>query len=99
MEFADKLDNKYVIVVSTFSPDEKRRTKNDFFILALYANSETGVIENVDFEFVKSDPYATASVSVYRKVEVGIKQKLRLVLTAEGRKLNYLFCWNNLIPE
>ena len=95
-EFSHQCDS---IINNAFSTEEKRRIKDNFFILMLYANSETGVIEDVVFEFVKIDPYATVPVSVYRKIEVGIKQKLRLVPTAEGRRLSYLFCWNQLVPE
>ena len=95
-EFSHQCDS---IINNAFSTEEKRRIKDIFFILMLYANSETGVIEDVVFVFVKIDPYATVPVSVYRKIEVGIKQKLRLVPTAEGRRLNYLFCWNHLVPE
>ena len=95
-EFSHVCDS---IINNAFSAEEKRRIKDDFFTLTLYANSVTGKIEDVEFQFVTSDQYATIPISVYRKIEVGIKQKLHLIPTDEGRKLNYLFCWNNLIPE
>ena len=60
----------------------------------MYINSSTGRVDEVSFEFHKSDPFATIPVSVYRKIETEIKKDLWFTLTTEGKMLSYIFyCW------
>lgn len=87
------------VVNSSFSDAEKQRIKDDFFIIRMYVNSTTGCIDDVYFEFRNDTPYATVPVSVYRKIELELKEKVKFTLTDEGRKLNYVYYWQDVTPE
>lgn len=62
-------------------------------------HSTTGYIDDVYFEFDNTEPYATIPVSVYRNIELGIKEKVRFTLTNERKKLNYIYYWNDIVPK
>ncbi|GHT30604.1 hypothetical protein FACS189432_09670 [Bacteroidia bacterium] len=51
---------------------------------------ETEKVIEVNFNFHKTDKYATIPVSVYRKIETELKANIWVTPTAEGKKLNYL---------
>lgn len=87
------------IINSAFSKEQKERVKGHTIIISMYINSETGKINEVSFEFMSVGPYATIPISVYSKIEIGIKQKLSFKPTAEGKKLNYILYWIDVAPE
>jgi len=37
--------------------------------------------------------YATIPISVYRKIETDLKEKVWYIPTEEGKKLNYIYYW------
>ncbi len=85
---------RFSIVNAAFSDSEKQMLKGHDFYIIMYINSSTGRVDEVSFEFHKSDPFATIPVSVYRKIETEIKKDLWFTLTTEGKMLSYIFyCW------
>ena len=85
---------RFSIVNAAFSDSEKQMLKGHDFYIIMYINSSTGRVDEVSFEFHKSDPFAAIPVSVYRKIETEIKKELWFTLTAEGKMLSYIFyCW------
>ncbi|WP_195527838.1 DUF5043 domain-containing protein, partial [Bacteroides faecis] len=78
---------------------EKQRVKGSKFVLSMYINPDTGKIDEVAFEFFSIGSYATIPISVYRNIELGIKQKLSFKPTTEGKKLNYILYWIDVSPE
>ena len=62
-------------------------------IVIMYINSSTGRVDEVSFEFHKSDPFAAIPISVYRKIEIELKKDIWFTLTAEGKMLSYIFYW------
>ena len=44
----------------------------------------------VDFDFVTFNPFATIPVSVYRQIEIQLKEKVWFVPTEFGKGLNYI---------
>ena len=85
---------RFSIVNAAFSDSEKQMLKGHDFYIIMYINSSTGRVDEVSFEFHKSDPFAAIPVSVYRKIETEIKKDLWFTLTAEGKMLSYIFyCW------
>jgi len=84
---------RFSIVNSAFSASEKQRIKGHDFNIIMYINSSTGKVDEVSFEFHKSDPFATIPVSVYRKIETEIKKNIWYTPTTVGKKLNYIFYW------
>ena len=87
------------IVNNAFSTVEKRRVKGHGFTISMYINSNTGKVDEVDFTFVNFGPYATIPVSVYRKIEMEIKQNIWFIPTTEGQKLNYILYWTEAEPK
>ena len=73
------VQNVFSIVNSAFSASEKQRIKGHDFNIIMYINSSTGKVDEVSFEFHKSDPFATIPVSVYRKIETEIKKKFGIL--------------------
>ena len=87
------------VVNSSFSNAEKQRIQDVYFFIIMHINSTTGYIDDVYFEFDNTEPYATIPVSVYRNIELEIKEKVRFTLTNEGKKLNYIYYWNDIVPK
>lgn len=103
-DIIETVDNNFIytcksIINNAFSYEEKKRVKEDFFIFSMYVNTDSGKIEEVAFEFHQTNPCATIPVSVYRKMEVEMKQKLSFKVTEEGKKLNYILYWTRVAPE
>lgn len=100
IEFNTWIDPKCDSIVSNaFSVAEKQRVKGSELFISMYVNPDTGKVTEVDFFFVTFDPYATIPISVYRKIEMDIKQKILFTPTDEGRKLNYILYWTAIEPQ
>lgn len=88
----------YSIVNDAFSTVEKQRTRGDELGICMYIDSSTGKVVEVDFDFLSIDPFATIPISVYRKIEVELKQNIWFIPTVEGKRMNYLVrMWNQEI--
>ena len=88
-------DRCRTIVRRAFSAEERRRLQGYGFIIGIYISSETGKIIEVDFDFVTFNPFATIPVSVYRQIEIQLKENVWFVPTEFGKGLNYIYlCWN-----
>ena len=81
------------IVNAAFSDSEKQKVKGHDFYIIMYINSSTGRVDEVSFEFHKSDPFAAIPISVYRKIEIELKKDIWFTLTTEGKMLSYIFYW------
>lgn len=100
IEFDTWVDPKCESIVNkVFSVIEKRRVKEHQFQIGMYINPDTGKVDEVDFTFANFGPYATIPISVYRKIEMDIKQNIWFVPTDEGRKLNYILYWTEVEPK
>nr|WP_302156327.1 DUF5043 domain-containing protein [Bacteroides intestinalis] len=84
---------RFSIVNAAFSDSEKQKVKGHDFNIIMYINSSTGRVDEVSFEFHKSDPFAAIPISVYRKIEIELKKDIWFTLTAEGKMLSYIFYW------
>lgn len=78
------------IVNNAFTATQKQRMKNESIGISMYISPETGKVVEVDFSIVTVSPFATIPVSVYRKIEVELKQQIRFIPTKDGKRLNYL---------
>lgn len=100
IEFDTWVDPKCDSIVSnTFSTVEKQRVKGHKLFIGMYVSPDTGKVEEIDFSFVSFGPYATIPISVYRKIEMGIKQNIWFTPTNEGKKLNYILYWTAVEPK
>lgn len=87
------------IVANALSASEKQRVKGRGVTINMYINSQTGKIDEVNFEFHGTNPYATIPLSVYRKIETELKSQVWYTPTAEGRKLNFILRnWRYKVP-
>ncbi|WP_373720077.1 DUF5043 domain-containing protein [Bacteroides heparinolyticus] len=84
------------IVNNAFTAEQKQRMRKFTIGITMYISSETGKVIEVNFTFTKVHPFATIPLSVYRKIEVELKQQIRFTPTKEGKRLNYLMrYWNH----
>ena len=87
------------IVYDMFTDVQKQTFADEELELIMHINTETGKIDDVCFSFLKDEPYAYIPVSVYRNIELAIKENIQFVLTDEGRKLNFIYWWRSVIPK
>ena len=87
------------IVKAAFTAAQKQTITNEELKLVMYVNTEPGKIDDVCFRFLNNKPYAYIPVSVYRNIELAIKENVQEVLTDEGRKLNFIYWWTTVIPK
>ena len=83
------------IIRAEFSADDMERINNDTdkITVVLYINSETGVVEEVSFSFYHKSPYAYIPVSTYRKIELAIKEKVRIDVIEDESLLTFIYYW------
>lgn len=87
------------IVVEAFTTEQKLKVKGRDLFITMFINTDTGKVDEVNFEFVNFGGYATIPVSVYRKIELEIKNNIWFTLTEEGKKLNYILQWWSQDPN
>ena len=87
------------IVNAAFTAAQKQTIANQDITLTMYINTDTGKIDDVCFTFLNNEPYAYIPVSVYRNIELAIKENVQEVLTDEGRKLNFIYWWTSVVPK
>lgn len=88
------------IVNRAFSVEQKKAVKGRVLLISMYISPETGRVVEVKFETATFCPFAKIPVSVYRQIEVGLKDSIWFTPTADGRKLNYIYRgWNQEITE
>ena len=92
----EKVEN---IVKAAFTAAQKQTITNQDITLTMYINTDTGKIDDVCFRFLNNEPYAYIPVSVYRNIELAIKENVQEVLTDEGRKLNFIYWWTSVVPK
>lgn len=83
------------IVTNAFSYAEKQRMRGHCIQVGLYISPVTGKIIEVDYHFISLGPCATTPISVFRAIEIELKNKVWFTPTNYGRNLNYIFLsWN-----
>ena len=92
----EKVEN---IVKAAFTAAQKQTITDEELYIDMYINTETGKIDDVCFSFLNNKPYAYIPVSVYRNIELAIKENIQFVLTDEGRKLNFIYWWTSVVPK
>ena len=85
------------IIRAEFSAGDMERICNDEhdIVVSLYINSETGIVEEVSFSFYHKSAYAYIPVSTYRRLELAIKEYVRLSLANDYKILTFVYCWLN----
>ncbi len=66
-------------------------------IIEVRINPLTGRVSDVYFKFLRTDPATNIPVETYRSIELDLKEKFTITVTANGRKKNFIpFSW---VPE
>ena len=83
------------IIRAEFSADDMERISKDDrkIFITLYINSETGIVEEVSFSFYDESAYAYIPVSTYRRIELAIKENVRLSLANDYKILTFVYYW------
>ena len=81
------------IVSNAFTPAERQRLRGYTLTVSMHANSQTGVIDDVVFIFERTEGFATIPVATYRRIELELKNRIRFVPTAVGRRRNFIMMW------
>lgn len=77
-------------VYEKFASQQRTALKGKTIIIELIMDTSTGKVVDVYFNFSRRYPFMNIPVETYRAVELALKQKFTVILTAEGRKKNYL---------
>lgn len=89
-------DKAMSIINNAFSLDQKLSLSEQLMLVAIYINSTTGKIMEVRFGFREKGPFSKIPLSVFREIEVKLKEEVYFTLTEAGRKVNYVFfAWNH----
>lgn len=87
------------IVNNAFTAEQIDIVKGYWFSPIMSLNSETGKVEEVYFSFYHSEPYGKIPVSVFRKIELELKEKVRFQPTDEGKVLDYIYYAPRFAPK
>lgn len=79
------------IIYNAFTLEQLKMLRGYRLAAIMSLNSETGKVEEVYFSFKYYQPYAKIPVSVFRKMELELKEKVRFQPTEEGKKLDYIY--------
>ncbi|MEY8684668.1 DUF5043 domain-containing protein [Bacteroides sp. AN502(2024)] len=93
---------KLLSIVDKAIPDEERlliKKNGGLLTILLNINSNTGKVADVVYNFVNFRAYATIPVSVYRQIEIEIKEKIWFVPNQEGKKWNYICLFYTINPQ
>ena len=80
-----------MIINKAFTDAQKEAVKGHCFGIAIYINSTTGRIMEIDYSFIKTSPFAEIPVSVFREIELKVKDEICFMITDDGRKYNYVY--------
>ena len=83
----------YSIVSNAFSEEQKLELKGQTLDISLYIHPDTGKVIDVSFSFSNRENFATIPISVYRKIELELKENIRFVPTEHGKQFNYILLW------
>ena len=86
------------VIYNAFTTEQIKMLRGYRLAAIMSLNSETGKLEEVYFSFYHRDPYAKIPVSVFRKMELELKEKVRFQPTEEGKKLDYIYYAPNFRP-
>ena len=78
------------IVNNAFSAAEKLRVNDVGLIIDMAIDSSTGRILDIEFTFRNDKGFATIPISVYRAIELELKDKVWFTLTDTGKSLNFV---------
>lgn len=79
------------IVHDAFTDEQRKQVSGKKLWISLYINSETGKVDDVEFNFMSNGPYMSIPVTVFRQIETELKKNIWFKPTPKGKTLNYIF--------
>lgn len=80
-----------LIVNRAFTNEQKQIVKGHKLGVSIYIDSTTGKVVETEFTFPEMTPMAEIPLSVFRKIELDMKNEIYFTLTDVGKKYNYVF--------
>ncbi|WP_270458619.1 DUF5043 domain-containing protein [Bacteroides intestinalis] len=90
------IDDEYMtrkvlfIIDNAFTKDMTKQFGENELHTTMYLDPNTGKVVEVNFQFTTFSPYAQIPLSVYRNIEVQLKEKISYAPTKVGKQLNYI---------
>lgn len=83
--------NMVSIVDNAFTIEQANLVGEEEFFVILYISTTTGEITDVYFEYDTDSGFTSIPMSVFRAIELQLKEQIVFELTEEGRKMNYCY--------
>ena len=80
-----------LIVNRAFTNEQKQIVRGHKLGVAIYIDSTTGKVVETEFTFPEMTPMAEIPLSVFRKIELDMKNEIYFTLTDVGKMYNYVF--------
>ena len=78
------------IVDNAFTQFMAKQMGKKRFVITMFLDPETGKVAEVRFNFATFSPYAKVPLSVYRNIEVQLRENISYTSTTVGKQLNYI---------
>lgn len=78
------------IVDNAFTKSMAKSFGKQKFMITMLVSPETGRVIEVSFNFTTFSPYARVPVSIYRDIEVKLKEQMHFTVGEVGKKLNVI---------
>ena len=79
------------LVYEVFRKHQQPVIADKSLYMIFYLNSESGVVDELEFEFVNFGPYAQIPIDVYSEIEKRIKDSIQFEITNFGKTLNFVW--------
>ena len=80
----------YNIVDNAFTKNTANTFGKRKIGIAMYLDAMTGKVVEVTFDFLAIVPYARMPISIYRDIELKLKEQISFTTTNVGKQLNYI---------
>lgn len=94
LEYRKKFPRIMKTALSDIDEDLQRNIRGQLF-LDLFINTETGRVDDIVFYFFRKSGLVYIPISVFRQLELSIKETCRFTITEEGKRVNYAYLWDS----
>jgi len=80
-----------LIVNQSFTAEQMKIVKGHKLGIGIYVDTTTGKVVGTKFTYLDTTPMAEMPISLFRKIELRMKEEIYFTLTDAGKKLNYIY--------
>ena len=80
-----------LIVNQSFTGEQMKIVKGHKLGVGIYVDTTTGKVVGTEFTYLDTTPMAEMPISLFRKIEMKMKEEIYFTLTDAGKKLNYIY--------